>query len=64
MRADLKRLSRYAVLFRYPGESADRPEALQAVQAMRRCRQDLRVALGLQISEGVRNRPRGKKKKR
>lgn len=61
MRDDLKYLSRYAVLFRYPGESADRPEARRAVQAMRRCRHDVRVALGLTNTEGVRNHSQGKR---
>lgn len=47
MRADLKRLSRYAVQFRYPGESADREEALLAVKIMKRCRAEIRSSLGL-----------------
>jgi HEPN domain-containing protein len=56
MRADLKRLSRYAVQFRYPGESADRDEALMAVKTMKRCRQEIRAALGLHDPS---NRPPG-----
>jgi HEPN domain-containing protein len=51
MRADLKRLSRYAVQFRYPGESADREEALSAVQIMKRCRAEIRVSLGLRDND-------------
>ena len=47
MRADLKRLSRYAVQFRYPGESADREEALLAVKIMKWCRAEIRASLGL-----------------
>ena len=47
MRADFKRLSRYAVQFRYPGESADPDEARLAVKTVRRCRQEIRTALGL-----------------
>ena len=47
MRADLKRLSQYAVQFRYPGESADREEALLAVKIMKRCRGTIRASLGL-----------------
>ena len=52
MRADLKRLSRYAVQFRYPGESADREEARLAVKTMKRCRQQIRAALGLRELDG------------
>ena len=47
MRDDLKRLARYAVQFRYPGESADREEAVSAVAIMRRCREEIRTSLGL-----------------
>lgn len=47
MRADLKRLSQYAVQFRYPGESADRDEAVLAVKIMKRCRAEIRSSLGL-----------------
>jgi HEPN domain-containing protein len=44
---DLDLLSRYAVVFRYPGESATRPEARAAVGAMRRVRMLLREHVGL-----------------
>ena len=47
MRAELKRLSGYAVLFRYPGESADRQEAKRAIVVMRNCREQIRASLGL-----------------
>lgn len=47
MRDDMKRLSRYAVQFRYPGESADRDEAALAVKIMKRCRREIRLSLGL-----------------
>ena len=50
-RDDLKRLSRYAVQFRYPGESADREEAIAAVAIMKRCRSDIRAGLGLRDKE-------------
>ena len=62
MRSDLKRLARYAVLFRYPGESADKQEAQRAVLAMRRCRQDVRIALGLPTPASLRSRPPRKKR--
>lgn len=47
MRDDMKRLSQYAVQFRYPGESADRDEAVLAVKIMKRCRSEIRSTLGL-----------------
>lgn len=50
LRDDLKRLSQYAVQFRYPGESADREEAVLAVKIMKRCRKEIRVTLGLRDS--------------
>jgi HEPN domain-containing protein len=56
MRADLKRLSQYAVQFRYPGESADREEALLAVKIMKRCRAEMRASLGLQDLGGSHTR--------
>lgn len=37
LRLDAQLLTQYAVQFRYPGENADKQEAKQAVQAMRRC---------------------------
>jgi HEPN domain-containing protein len=56
MRDDFKRLSRYAVQFRYPGESADRDEAWLAVRTMKRCREALRATLG--VEDAVPSRPR------
>jgi len=56
IRPDVKLLSRYAVQFRYPGESANRQEARRAVQIMRRCRDELRHALGLPPATGKRRR--------
>ncbi|MEI6515701.1 MAG: HEPN domain-containing protein [bacterium] len=52
MRDDLKRLSQYAVQFRYPGESADRIEAVLAVKIMKRCRLEIRSTLGLHDAVG------------
>jgi HEPN domain-containing protein len=51
MRTDLKRLSQYAVQFRYPGESADRDEAVLAVKIMKRCRMEIRSSMGLRESK-------------
>ena len=42
LRNDLKDLTRYAVQFRYPGESADRENAKAALRIMKRCRQEIR----------------------
>jgi len=42
-------LTRYAVLFRYPGESATREDALRAVRIMRKHRKELRETLGLPL---------------
>lgn len=47
MRVELKRLSGYAVQFRYPGESADRQEATRSIAIMRVCREQVREAFGL-----------------
>lgn len=47
MRDELIMLTQYAVVFRYPGESATRAEARQAVQAATRLRTPLRAALRL-----------------
>ena len=41
MRSDLEMLSQYAVIFRYPGHSADRLKARNAIAAMNRCRADI-----------------------
>jgi|GEM_PF-3092722 len=51
MRAELKRLSGYAVLFRYPGESADREEAKRAIVVMQNCREQIRASLGLSFAK-------------
>ena len=40
-------LTRYAVLFRYPGESATREDSISAVRILRKHRKELRQALGL-----------------
>ena len=41
MRSDTQLLTQYAVQFRYPGESADKEEARDAIAAMKRCKKDL-----------------------
>ena len=46
--ADFDLLSRYAVAFRYPGETASKEEAREAVEAMKQLRIVLRNALGLE----------------
>ena len=45
MRDDMQLLTQYAVQFRYPGESADKEEARQAVGAMKRSLKDIRAVL-------------------
>jgi HEPN domain-containing protein len=47
LRNPLIRLDRYAVRFRYPGESADKDEARHAFQAITLVRQFMRARLGL-----------------
>lgn len=44
---EMDALTRYAVLFRYPGESATREDSACTVQIMRRHRKELRASLGL-----------------
>ena len=44
---DMKRLSNYAVRFRYPGENADRGDAREAVRIMKASRRQIREGLGL-----------------
>ena len=44
-RPALKTLSEYAVSFRYPGESAGKAEAREAMQIMRQFRREIRPAL-------------------
>lgn len=46
-RDDVETLSQYAVLFRYPGESASHADAKSAVRIMKKLRAELRCALGL-----------------
>ena len=45
LRQDAQVLTQYAVQFRYPGESAERAEAKEAVSAMRRTRDEVRSRL-------------------
>lgn len=45
LRADTQLLTQYAVQFRYPGESADKEEAKEAISAMKRCDQEFRTVL-------------------
>jgi HEPN domain-containing protein len=45
MREDMQLLTQYAVQFRYPGESADKEEARQAIKAIQRLLRDLREVL-------------------
>jgi hypothetical protein len=47
MRGDLEMLSQYAVIFRYPGHSADCAKARNAIAAMERCRAEILPAMGL-----------------
>ena len=41
-------LSQYAVLFRYPGESAEQGDAIKSVSAMKSFRTEMRNILGLE----------------
>ena len=43
---DMELLTQYAIHFRYPGESVDKAEAKLAIDAMKRCWREVRVALG------------------
>jgi len=45
MREDMQLLTQYAVQFRYPGESADKEEARQAIAAMKRVLKDIQPVL-------------------
>lgn len=45
MRADMVRLSAYAVEFRYPGEFATEDDARTAVEIMKRARRDLQKVI-------------------
>lgn len=57
-REDLAYLSDFAVSYRYPGESATRKDALEALRRCRRFREDARSALGLQTPSRRRRRKR------
>jgi len=67
MLPELTDLSRYAVQFRYPGESADRTDAKRAVDILLRVRHEARASLSLP-SEGRRHsthaRPRTNRRER
>ena len=45
MREEMQLLTQYAIQFRYPGESADKAEARQAVEAMKRLLAEIRLVL-------------------
>jgi HEPN domain-containing protein len=47
LRPDLTVLTEYAVSYRYPGESADRDQAKEAVRLCRELRKKVRESLGL-----------------
>lgn len=47
LRSELHPLTVYAVEYRYPGESSDESEAVEALEACRRVRSVVRIALGL-----------------
>jgi len=53
MRPGLTALTRFAVLFRYPGEFATRAEAMEAMATMRSVRIEIRQALGLQTTKDI-----------
>lgn len=62
LRSDLKELTRYAVQFRYPGESADKQNATSAVRIMKRCRIEIREALAITgRKNGIRRADRKRK---
>lgn len=48
-RESFQRLTSYAVIYRYPGESADKGDAREAIQICREARQAIRISLGLEI---------------
>ncbi len=56
LRPALRVLNRYAVSFRYPGESASRDEAREAVACCRKVRQTLREAIGIESQSPLRRR--------
>jgi HEPN domain-containing protein len=51
MQNDMELLTQYAIHFRYPGEFADKAEARQAIDAMKRCREDVVQSLGLPLAD-------------
>ena len=53
---DVDMLSQYAVLFRYPGETATKERARRSVEAMRRCREEIRDGLALPATAGAKRR--------
>jgi HEPN domain-containing protein len=58
-RQDMAYLSDFSVAYRYPGESATRDDALEALQRCRRFREGARAALGLRLrNASSRRRPR------
>lgn len=58
MREDLEMLSQYAVLFRYPGHSADKTKAQSAIAAMNRCRAEILDTVGMPGFDAVFHRAR------
>ena len=48
---DVEWLTQYAVLFRYPGETATRDDAKKAVRTAKALRTELRCSLGLGAAE-------------
>lgn len=61
LRPELRRLTLYAVVFRYPGNSADRELAREALRICRSARSTVRDALGLEALDRPRETP-GKRK--
>jgi HEPN domain-containing protein len=58
LRSAAKDLSEYAVVFRYPGKTADKARARQAVQEAKLIRETIRTRLGLRVSEPQERRRR------
>lgn len=55
-RKDLAYLSNFSVAYRYPGETATRDDAIEALQRFRRCREAARLSLGLRPAPRRRRR--------
>ncbi|MDQ1639359.1 MAG: hypothetical protein QOF62_2698 [Pyrinomonadaceae bacterium] len=51
LRSDLHPLTAYAVEYRYPGQSSDRSEAREAIEACRKVRLEARAALGIETDK-------------